>query len=499
MPIETSYIPQKDRKKILLISDDLRMSSGIATMSREIVVGTAHRYNWVQIASAINHPDSGKKFDLSQDTNNITGLKDASVFIYPFNGYGSPEAIRQFIDMEKPDALMLFTDPRYFVHIFQMENEIRKKIPIHYLQIWDGPPAPLYNKPFYESCDLLMCISKQTKALTEAVFDGDNRIELLLPLEKPSNSKKRQITLSYVPHGINEKHFYPINEFMKTENDLVYKKREELFGQDQPEFVVFYNARNIRRKSTSDLIAAYAIFCDKIGKDAAKKCRLLLHTQPVDENGTDLNVVRELLCDPEYQKVTFSDARLTVDHMNALYNIADVTCLVSSNEGWGLSLTESMMSGTMIIANVTGGMQDQMRFEDEDGNWVKQTKEFPSNHYGKYKKHGKWAVPVFPTNLSIVGSIPTPYILDDRCDYRDIANAIKEVYDLTPDERKERGLAGRNWVTSDESMMSARRMCENFIESTDASFQRFVPKPDFELVKIEKLQPKKIKHNLIYE
>ena len=31
------YIPKKDRKKILLLSDDIRMHSGVATMSREIV------------------------------------------------------------------------------------------------------------------------------------------------------------------------------------------------------------------------------------------------------------------------------------------------------------------------------------------------------------------------------------------------------------------------------------------------------------------------------
>ena len=35
------YIPQKDRKKIILLCDDLRMHSGIATMAREFVTGLA--------------------------------------------------------------------------------------------------------------------------------------------------------------------------------------------------------------------------------------------------------------------------------------------------------------------------------------------------------------------------------------------------------------------------------------------------------------------------
>ena len=388
------YIPKDQRKKILFMCDDIRMTSGISTMAREIVIGTSHRFNWINLGGAIEHPDAGKRLDISEDTNNIMGIQDASVFIYPINGYGTQELIRQLIEIEKPDAIMFFTDPRYWIWLFQMESEIRKKIPMIYLNIWDDLPAPLYNKAYYESCDTLMAISKQTLNINKMVL-GD-RIENKI--------------LKYVPHGINHKVYFPINEFMKDDSANLQKKREQLFGKDQPEFVVFYNARNIRRKSTSDLIAAYSEFCESIGKEKAKKCALLLHTQVRDDNGTDLSVVRDLLCDPEYVKVVFHDARVPSNEVNWLYNIADVTALISSNEGWGLSLTESLMAGKMIIANVTGGMQDQMRFEDEDGNWIDFDENFCSNHFGTYKKHGEWAVPVFPTNSSIVGSIPTPYI-----------------------------------------------------------------------------------------
>ncbi len=291
------YVPQAQRKKILFLCDDIRMTSGISTMAREIVVGSSHVFNWVNVGGAINHPDQGKKLDISQDTNRIMGIDDSSVFIYPTNGYGSPEFIRQLMDVEKPDAIMFFTDPRYWVWLFQMENEIRKKIPMIYLNIWDDLPAPLYNKSFYESCDTLMAISKQTLNINKMVL-GD---------------KVKGKILKYVPHGINEKIFYPITEFMQAQNEALEKKKKEIFGDFKPEFVVFYNARNIRRKCTSDLIAAYATFCDKIGKEKASKCALLMHTQRTDENGTDLNAVVELLCDPEYQKVYFSDARINAE------------------------------------------------------------------------------------------------------------------------------------------------------------------------------------------
>jgi glycosyltransferase involved in cell wall biosynthesis len=476
------YIPQAQRKKILFLCDDIRMTSGISTMAREIVIGTAHKFNWVNLGGAINHPEQGRRLDVSQDTNNITGINDASIFIYPINGYGSPEAVRQLIEIENPDAILFFTDPRYWIWLFQMEQEIRKKIPMIYLNIWDDLPAPLYNKPYYESCDTIMAISKQTLNINRMVL-GD---------------KAKDKILRYVPHGINEKTFFPITEFMKAENELLANKKKEIFGDFNPEFVVFYNARNIRRKSTSDLIAAYAVFCDSIGKEKASKCALLLHTQIADENGTDLNVVKDLLCDPEYQKVFFSDARLGADQVNALYNMSDVTCLISSNEGWGLSLTEAMMAGRMIIGNVTGGMQDQMRFEDEDGKWIDFNDKFCSNHFGTYKKHGSWAVPVFPNNMSIVGSIPTPYIFDDRCDFREVAAAIEKVYNINPEERKALGIKAREWVLSEESMMSAKHMCDNVISTIEDTLSSFKPKKNFELIKTEKLTRKKIVHPLVY-
>lgn len=476
------YIPKEQRKKIMFLCDDIRMTSGISTMAREIVVGTAHKYNWINIGAAINHPEQGKRLDICQDTGRIAGINDASVYIYPTSGYGSVELIRQMIDIEKPDALLFFTDPRYWIWLFQMENEIRKKLPMIYLNIWDDLPAPLYNKPYYESCDTLMAISKQTANINRLVL-GD---------------KAKDKIINYVPHGINEKIFFPITEFMKHENEKLEEKKKQIFGDFNPEFVVFYNSRNIRRKCTSDTIAAYALFCDKIGKEKAKKCALVLHTQVQDENGTDLQAVVDLLCDPEYQKVYFSDARVPAEEVNLLYNMSDLVMLMSSNEGWGLSLTEGMMCGRMIMANVTGGMQDQMRFVDENGKWIDFDEKFCSNHYGTYKEHGKWAVPLFPTNQSIVGSIPTPYIIDDRCSFIEASDKLVEVHNMSVEERKERGMAAREWVLSKESMMSAKHMCDNVIESIDETFAKFKPRKKFELLKIEKLPKNKIVHPLVY-
>ena len=97
--MKEGYIPQAQRKKILLLCDDIRMTSGISTMAREIVLGTAHHYNWVNVGGAINHPDQGKRFDLNADTNQHAGINDASVILYPTNGYGDPMLLKQLIQM----------------------------------------------------------------------------------------------------------------------------------------------------------------------------------------------------------------------------------------------------------------------------------------------------------------------------------------------------------------------------------------------------------------
>ena len=474
------YVKKEDRKKILLLCDDIRMHSGIATMAREIVIGTSHHFNWLNLGAAINHPEAGKGIDISGEINKLAEIEDAWVRVLPNSGYGDAMQIRSLIAQEQPDAIFIFTDPRYWTWLFEIEREIRNEIPLMYLNIWDDLPAPLYNKSYYESCDLLMAISKQTKNINEIVL-GD--------------AAKDKI-IKYVPHGINDKYFFPIRE--GHENfELLQEFKKSMFQGKEFDFVILFNSRNIRRKSPGDVILSYKLFCDMIGEEKAKRCALVMHTQAVDENGTDLYAVREAICD-ENTNVFFSQDKLDTPQMNLLYNAADIGLLITSNEGWGLSLTETMMAGRMIIANVTGGMQDQMRFIDENGKWIDFTSDFPSNHRGTYKECGEWAIPVFPSNISLVGSVPTPYIFDDRCRPEDVAKAILQAYEMSKEERDAKGLKAREWVTSDESGMSARQMCENVIDAMDESFEKFTPRERFELHKITDRPKKRITHKLIY-
>ena len=66
---------------------------------------------------------------------------------------------------------------------------------------------------------------------------------------------------------------------------------------------------------------------------------------------------------------------------------------------------------------------------------------------------------------SIQGSPQTPYIFDDRCTWEDACERIKEVYSLPREERKARGLKGREWALSDEAGFTAERQGERVMEA----------------------------------
>jgi|TARA_R110000772_G_scaffold217978_2_gene328574 glycosyltransferase involved in cell wall biosynthesis len=460
------------KKKILLLSDDLRMSSGVGTMSKEFVMGTVHHYDWVQIGGAITHPDQGKVINMNDSMKEETGVEDASVTIYPTNGYGNQELVREVLKREQPDAILHYTDPRFWGWLYEMEHELRQSIPIFYYNIWDDWPAPYYNEFFYECSDLIMNISKQTVAIVNEVAK-----------QKP----RTDWDCTYVPHGINQKYFKPLLPEVDDEYKLVEEMKRQL-TDGKTEFIVFYNNRNIRRKNPGDVVLAFKTFCDMLPKEEADKCALLMHTQPRDENGTDLPVVAKTLA-PDY-KVFFSDHKVTPHHLNAMYNLADVTLNMASNEGFGLGTAESLMAGTPIIVNVTGGLQDQCGFK-LNGEFLtaKDYKEIKSLHDDKkWKDHedltwGEWVNPVWPSNRSLAGSIPTPYIFDDRCRFDDVAQSIKDWYDVGAEKRKECGMKGHEFVTGDDSMMSATAMSQNFIDHMDTTFDKWKPRKRYGIFK----------------
>jgi len=452
------------KKKILLLSDDLRMHSGIATVSKDIVMETLNEYDWVQLAGAIKHPDKGKVFDMSDGLGEF-GIKDGYLRVYPVDGYGDEAVLREVMAIEKPDAILHYTDPRFWIWLYKMEAEIRRDIPIFYYNIWDDLPDPQYNTNYYKSSDLLMSISKQTYGI-------NNR---LLP-------EYEDWQTTYVPHGISSRRFSKIED---TDTNLI--EFNDKFGLTDKTFGVLYSNRNIRRKMPGDVALAFKYFVEGLPEEERDDCVLIFQCAPSDPNGTDL---------PRMCRHLMPDVNVIFTHhvnngqpfhdvlMNKLFNSADVYVNMASNEGFGLGSAEALTVGTPIIVNMTGGLQDQCGVRDDDGNLLTPDDyiELGSNHRGKYKTHGEWAKPVYPSSISLQGSPPTPYIWDDRCNPEDVAKNLREFYDMGREERKRLGALGTEFCK--ENQMTSEAMGQNFIDSMNGAFDKWKPRERYTMEKV---------------
>jgi len=459
----------RKKKKILLLSDDFRMSSGIATVSKELIFGTLDKYDWVQLGAAVNHPEKGKEIDLGDDARKISGVFDASVKIIPWSGYGDADILRELIMRHQPDAILHFTDPRYWRWLYDMEAELRENVPIFFYHIWDDLPDPQYNRDYYESCDWLGCISRQTYGIVRRVGQRTDS-----PTFKPLEDWQ----VSYVPHGINSDTFKP--------TEVPDEFRKKVLGDKDYKFVLFWMNRNIKRKQPSDVIWAYKRFVDGLPIEDRDKVCLIMHTQAIDDNGTDLFKVKETIC-PDYE-VKFSESRISQEELNWYYNLSDTTINIAGNEGFGLTTAESVMAGTPIIVNVTGGLQDQCGFT-LDG------KELTAEDYVKIGSvhdwrvwadklgHGEWVKPVFSKAQTLVGSVQTPYIIDDKVDIYEVADAMKYWYDIPKEERTKRGLIGKEWMLKKDGL-NTENMCQTLVDGMETAFENWKPKQRYNLYKI---------------
>ena len=119
------------KKKILLLSDHALSTSGVGTQSRHLIEGLVKKGDWTvrQLGAAIKH----------QDYNIVTVNPD--FIIKPIDGFGNRDMLRLVLAQEQPDVLMLFTDPRFFIWLFEMEDEVHQICPIVWWHVWDNRPT----------------------------------------------------------------------------------------------------------------------------------------------------------------------------------------------------------------------------------------------------------------------------------------------------------------------------------------------------------------------
>jgi len=376
-----------DKKiKIFTLSDHPLTPSGVGTQTRYIIEGMLRtgKYQFISFGGLIKHQDYRpiKTEEFGDDW-----------VIIPTDGYGTPEAVRALLWAEKPDILWFMTDPRFWDWLWQIEEEVRYNIPMVYYHVWDNYPYPTYNKPNYDSNDFIATISKVTDDIVANVAPGVER--------------------QYVPHAVNLDIFKPL------EDNSVELLRKDNFKENKDKFILFWNNRNARRKMAATLILWFKEFLDRVGHD---KAILLMHTNPKDPAGSDLEALIESI-GLNTGQVLFSRDKLGSEDLAAIYNIVDCTINISDAEGFGLGTLESLSCATPIIVNMTGGLQEQVT----DG------KEW-------------FGIGLEPTSKTVVGSQKVPFIYEDRLSKDIVVNALVEMFNKTPEERKKLGLKGRQHV-----------------------------------------------------
>jgi len=322
--------------------------------------------------------------------------------IKPIDGFGTKEMLRVTLATEKPDLILIFTDPRFFVWLFEMEDEIHQVCPIAWWHVWDNWPKPAFNAPFYDSTDLINCHSYLTYEICKQDF--------------PEKS-------NFIPHALPPEIFYPL-----TDEQRLARKVEILGPTKKDNFVLFWVNRNARRKRPSDVIEAWSIFAKKIKQEGKRDASLIMHTDPLDQEGPNLHEVVKFF--GVQDSVIFSTDRIDFEKMNILHNISDACINISYAEGFGLATLEAMQCGRPIIAATTGGLTRQV-IDHRDGS-----------------ENGV-ALPI--ENRTLVGSQVVPYIYEDYVSNETTANAIEKLYRLSPDERKALGEKARRYVQEEFS------------------------------------------------
>jgi len=294
------------------------------------------------------------------------------------------------------------------------------------------------------------------------------------------NGEKNKCTVRYVQHGINSE------TFKKVDVPDTFKK--QLFQGKDFKFVLFWMNRNIKRKQASDVIWAYSKFVDELPEEDRKSVVLIMHTEPVDQNGTNLLAVKDTIC-PDYH-IIFSRQRINQPELNFIYNLSDVTINIAGNEGFGLTTAESLMAETPIIVNVTGGLQDQCGFRNSDGNLFTEKDYIEIGSLHEWRKweetvtFGKWVIPIWPRVQTLVGSLPTPYIIDDKVDVTEVSHVIRKWYDQSPFQRELAGKLGREYMLGD-GKLSASDMSNQMGLSIDDTLKNFKPRKRHKLYKIK--------------
>jgi glycosyltransferase involved in cell wall biosynthesis len=399
-----------NKTKILMISDHALTPSGVGVQSKFLIEGLIKtgKYEFIQLGAAKYHEDMSPQ-KINED-----------LTIIPSVGFGNKDILRSLLASEKPDAIIIFTDSRFFTYLFNMEDEIHEVCPIIWWHVWDNKPVPRFSKKLYDSVDQINCISRLTYQICQDLC-------------------KEKAT--YIPHS------FPKNVFYEMNSKEIKNYRSQILKEKSDWFLGLWINRNFRRKRPSDVLKSWQIFLENLNDSFGhKKALLIMHTDPLDPDGTNLiEVAKELNVT---KNIRFSQQELSFEEINVLHNISDFCLNISFAEGFGLSTLQSLYTGTPIIVNTTGGLTSQIINQET---------------------LDKTGIALTPEVTTISGNLDIPYLNEDYVSVSKTSREIMNYYTMSDKIKNEFKQAALNHVNNEFNY-------EKMINDWDLSIEKTIDK-----------------------
>jgi glycosyltransferase involved in cell wall biosynthesis len=394
-----------DKKiKVVAIADDIRIPSGVGIQCKKILTGLlkTNKYEVVELAGSLVRGD-------------MNPVMYKGVKLYPTGGeaYGNTYQLRLLLQIEKPDILLIFSDPRFFQYVFNMDDEIRQNCKLVFYHTWDNAPFPRFNLPFYRACDEIIMISEFSYELM----------------------KSGEVHCYHIPHMQDPTEFFPLPA------DKVQEERnhfQKLLNLPRLDFIIFYNNRNLDRKRPGDVINIF----DKFNKKHPNSI-LLMNTHAIDPEGTDLLQIQN-----EYVRrqipILYNFNRVDNVTLNLFYNAADITISIPYAEGFGLCVSESLLASTPVVATRTGGITEQMSFTEHH----EAVSDADGKGYDAYDEEITFGKLIDPAVRNLFGTPGSAYIYRDYVRDEDVLDALEVMYNMKENNKlDDLGIKGRDYVS----------------------------------------------------
>lgn len=315
-------MPRESKKKILSWADFPAGSTGFGKVNRYIMRALYDTSRYDIKLLAINY--FGQFYDLEKYPYQTSPAK----LLDPNDPYGNRMLLRVIQEEAPFDAVFILNDT---YAVSGVAKELRKVIRDRQLPTKIIYYYPVDSAVLVDNAGMLL---EADKLVAYTNWGRERTLDVLPDLEPPE----------VIYHGTDTDIFKPLDA-----NRRRAIRREYLKITDDSTFLIINVNRNSLRKDLARTVLAYSEFKKKVPNSL-----LYLHTSVRDQmldlmpaiKQLGLEIHHDVLFPENYSPIS----GVPEEVLNLLYNAADVCLTTSLGEGWGLSQSEGLAAGTLVIS-----------------------------------------------------------------------------------------------------------------------------------------------------